>query len=265
MESAVSKHMRANGRCRHITLIDPGKQDLDTAAKRAMSAVQAGSECIFIGGSTNTSNDVVHATCEAIKEAFELRKFAASQDLDSNEDEWNVPVILFPGGGHALSPAADGILFMMLMNSKDRKFLVGEQVIGAPFIEKFGIDTLHAGYVVCAPGGEVGRVGNVDLIEKDDAALVRNYALTAKMYGFQYLYLEAGSGASYQVNPELIKAAKSVEGLTIIVGGGIKESSQAALAKQGGADWIVTGTLTEEIEDYVKLESRLNEIISELN
>ena len=145
MESAVSKHMRANGRCRHITLIDPGKQDLDTAAKRAMSAVQAGSECIFIGGSTNTSNDVVHATCEAIKEAFELRKFAASQDLDSNEDEWNVPVILFPGGGHALSPAADGILFMMLMNSKDRKFLVGEQVIGAPFIEKFGIDTLPAG------------------------------------------------------------------------------------------------------------------------
>ena len=119
--------------------------------------------------------------------------------------------------------------------------------------------------MVCAPGGEVGRVGNVDLIEKDDVELVRNYALTAKMYGFQYLYLEAGSGASYQVNPELIKAAKSVEGLTIIVGGGIKESSQAVLAKQGGADWIVTGTLTEEIEDYVKLESRLNEIISELN
>ena len=165
-----------------------------------------------------------------------------------------------------LSPAADGILFMMLMNSKDRKFLVGEQVIGAPFIEKFGIDTLPAGYVVCAPGGEVGRVGNVDLIEKDDAALVRNYALTAKMYGFQYLYLEAGSGASYQVNPELIKAAKSVEGLTIIVGGGIKESSQASfLQNKVEADWIVTGTLTEEIEDYVKLESRLNEIISELN
>ncbi len=265
LEPAVSKHMQANGRCRHITLIDPGKQDLDTAAKRAMSAVQAGSECIFIGGSTNTSNEVVHATCEAIKEAFELRKFAASQDLDSNEDDWNVPVILFPGGGHALSSAADGILFMMLMNSKDRKFLVGEQVIGAPFIEKFGINTLPTGYVVCAPGGEVGRVGNVDLIGKEDVELVRNYALTAKMYGFQYLYLEAGSGASYQVNTELIKAAKSVEGLTVIVGGGIRSSEQAIIAKQGGADWIVTGTLTEEIEDYVQLESKLNEIISNLN
>ena len=265
LEPAVSKHMQANGRCRHITLIDPGKQDLDTAAKRAMSAVQAGSECIFIGGSTNTSNEVVHATCEAIKEAFELRKFAASQDLDSNEDDWNVPMILFPGGGHALSSAADGILFMMLMNSKDRKFLVGEQVIGAPFIEKFGINTLPTGYIVCAPGGEVGRVGNVDLIGKEDVELVRNYALTAKMYGFQYLYLEAGSGASYQVNIELIKAAKSVEGLTVIVGGGIRSSEQAIIAKQGGADWIVTGTLTEEIEDYVQLESKLNEIISNLN
>ena len=263
--SQPSNHLQANGLCRHITLIDPGKQDSDTAAKRAMVAVQAGSECIFIGGSTNTPNEVVHSTCEAIKEAFELRKFAASQDLESDEDAWNVPIILFPGGGHALSPTADGILFMMLMNSRDRKFLVGEQLKGASFIDKFGISTLPTGYVVCSPGGEVGRVGNVELIQPDEIQKVRDYALTAKMYGFDYLYLEAGSGADFQVNPDLIKSAKSVEGLTLIVGGGIRTPEQAMLAKKAGADWIVTGTLTEQNQSLESLEQKLSEMISSLN
>jgi len=263
--SAPAKHLQANGLCRHITLIDPGKQDSDTAAKRAMVAVQAGSECIFIGGSTDTPNEVVHSTCEAIKESFELRKFAASQDLDSDEDAWNVPIILFPGGGHALSPSADGILFMMLMNSRDRKFLVGEQVKGAPFIEKFGISTLPTGYVVCSPGGEVGRVGDVELIQPNEIQKVRDYALTAKMYGFDYLYLEAGSGAEYQVSTELIKSAKTVKGLTLIVGGGIRTPEQAELAKQAGADWIVTGTLTEQDQSLDSLEQKLREVINSLN
>ena len=80
------------------------------------------------------------------------------------------------------------------------------------------------------------------------------------MYGFQYLYLEAGSGAALQVNPDLIKAAKSVEGITIIVGGGIKNTSQAVLAKQGEPDWIVTGTLTED-RRLCKIRIRLREII----
>ena len=83
---------------------------------------------IFVGGSTDTPDDVVHATCTAIQEAFELRMFAASQDPESEEDAWDIPVVLFPGGAHALSPAADAITFMMLMNSTKRAFLVGEQV-----------------------------------------------------------------------------------------------------------------------------------------
>ena len=50
---------------------------------------------------------------------------------------WNVPVILFPGGAHAMSSSADGILFMMLMNSRSRQFLIEEQLIGAPLIDQF--------------------------------------------------------------------------------------------------------------------------------
>ena len=93
---------------------------------------------------------------------------SASQSPDGDEEKWKVPVVLFPGGSHALSPAADAITFMMLMNSTDRRFLVGEQVRGAPYIDKFGIDALPTGYVVCHPGGKVGEVGSADLIMPEE-------------------------------------------------------------------------------------------------
>ena len=265
-DTTTLEYMTSGGEnTRHITLIDPAKQDPNTAANRAMVAVECGSSMVFVGGSTDTPDEMVHATCQAIQEAFELRAFASSQDPESDESEWQIPVVLFPGGAHALSPAADAITFMMLMNSNTRRFLVGEQVRGAPYIEKFGIETLSTGYLVCAPGGRVGEVGEAELIQPNDVDLVRTYALTARMFGFHLLYLEAGSGADVQVNRQLIESARTVENLTLIVGGGIRTPEQALLAAQAGADWIVTGTLTEDAADLQELRQRIGGIISALN
>ncbi len=154
---------------------------------------------------------------------------------------------------------------MMLMNSTDRRFLVGEQVRGAPYIDKFGVDALPTGYVVCHPGGKVGEVGSADLIMPDDVDLVKAYSLTAAMYGFKLLYLEAGSGADKQVNPQLIESANTTEGLTIVVGGGIRTPEQAKTAADAGADWIVTGTLTEDATDLTDLAQKISSICSALN
>ena len=249
---------------RHITLIDPAKQDPNTAANRAMVAVECGSSMIFVGGSTDTPDEIVHATCKAIQEAFELRAFASSQDPDADEEQWHIPVVLFPGGAHALSPAADAITFMMLMNSSIRRFLVGEQIRGAPYLEKFGVEALPTGYLVCAPGGRVGEVGKAELIQADQTEQVHSYALTARMFGFKILYLEAGSGADTQVHPRLIESARTVENLTLLVGGGIRTPEQAVLAANAGADWIVTGTLTEDAADLDELRSRISGIVSAL-
>ena len=264
-QTTLEYTVRTNGVTRHVTLIDPAKQDPNTAANRAMVAVEAGSAMIFVGGSTDTPDEVVHATCVAIQEAFELRTFAASQDPDSDESMWHIPVVLFPGGAHALSPAADAITFMMLMNSAERRFLIGEQIRGAPYLKKFGVEALPTGYVVCAPGGRVGEVGSADLIQPDDHDLVHAYALTAQMYGFKLLYLEAGSGASSQVNPELIQRAKTVEGLTLVIGGGIRTAEQAKVAAEAGADWVVTGTMTEDASDLEELRSRISAVVNALN
>lgn len=251
---------RSNG-CQHIILIDPGKQSAEVAANRAVIAVETGSRMIFVGGSTDTPNDVVHETCQAIQEILELKTFAASQDPTANEDVWKVPVVLFPGGAHALSPAADGILFMMLMNSKTRRFLIGEQLRGAPALEQYGVETLPTGYLVFSPGGKVGEVGDADLIHSSQEELVYSYALTAKMYGFNALYLEAGSGASNQVDSNSIQAARRVSELCLIVGGGIRTEAQASKAAVAGANWVVTGTLTEDAASDAELRERLKAVI----
>ena len=120
---------------------------------------------IFVGGSTDTPDEIVHATCVAIQEGLELRAFAASQSPDGDEDKVEVPVVLFPGGSHALSPAADAITFMMLMNSTDREvILVGEQLrggeVGSAYMTTNFIDSaMHSYRIYCMPSGWQGGRG----------------------------------------------------------------------------------------------------------
>ena len=127
---------------RHAILVDPADQSPEVAAKRCVAAVSAGSQMILVGGSTGTDMDNVHDTIVAIREALELITWASSQDSNLDEGEWRVPIVLFPQGAGALSPAADGITFMMLMNSTSPRFLIEEQTEGAPFIKEAGIETL---------------------------------------------------------------------------------------------------------------------------
>jgi len=249
--------------CRHILLIDPANQSPDDAAKMAMIASEAGTSAIFVGGSTNTSDNIVHDTVIAIKEGLELVAFAASQN-PSTEDSEIIPIILFPNGSNALSPAADAITFMMLMNSRQRRYLIEEQLTGSSFINDSEIEPLPTGYLVFSPGGKVGEVGDAELIEEGQEELVKSYSLTASMYGFKLLYLEAGSGADRPISPQLVNAAKH-ENLTIIVGGGIRTPEQAKTAMEAGADWIVTGTIAEEANNSEQLQNTLKMIIEAIS
>lgn len=114
---------------------------------------------------------------------------------------------------------------------------------------------------MCAPGGRVGEVGAAELIQPEDTDLVHAYALCAKMYGFSLLYLEAGSGAQTPVHPALIQRAAEVDGLTLLVGGGLRTGEDVRMAVEAGAQWIVTGTVTEDASTLDELRSRLTEII----
>ena len=246
---------------RHAIVIDPADQSPDIAANRALAAAHAGSSMILVGGSSDTDMENVHATIVAIKEALELATWAASQDSDM-DDSVQIPVVLFPQGAAALSPAADGITFMVLMNSMDQRFLIGEQVKGAPFVKKAGIEPVPMGYLICEPGGKAGEVGKADLIAPQQTERVEAYAMAAQFLGFKLLYLEAGSGVETPVNPELIKAARESCDLPIIVGGGIRDPQAARDASEAGADWIITGNITEEYDDASELQTVLSDLIS---
>ena len=244
----------------HIILIDPDAQSSLEAAERCVAAILAGSRMIFVGGSTGTNNNNVDETIIFIQNAIKKES-----NNSSNSKLWDVPVVLFPACANAFSSSADGITFMMLMNSTSTKFLIEEQLIGAPAIKSANVTPISMGYIVCEPGGKVGEVGEAKLIKSDEIDLISSYAICAESYGFSLLYLEAGSGANNPVSPELIKAARESCNLTIIVGGGIRDGNSAKRAVEAGADWIVTGNLTEEFSDINELQSSLLKLISEMN
>jgi len=266
VESQTLEHVCDNTKItRHAILIDPADQTPDVAAKRAMAAVAAGSRMVLVGGSSDTDMDNVHRTVVAIQEALELVTWASSQDSGLEEKNWKVPVVLFPQGAAALSPAADAITFMMLMNSKSPRYLIEEQVAGSLYIKKAEISPLPMGYIICEPGGKAGEVGKADLILSSETERIAAYATTAEYYGFKIIYLEAGSGAKTPVPPELIKAARKSCDLTIIVGGGIRDGETAKIASDAGADWVITGNLTESFDDANALQNVLMEFISKMN
>ncbi len=265
-ERPIREHIcdRSQG-TRHAILIDPADQTPEVAAKKAIAAVSAGSGMILVGGSSDTDKENVDATIIAVKEALELVTWASSQDTEANDTDQTTPIVLFPQGATALSPAADAITFMMLMNSTDPRFLIGEQVAGAPYVKRSGIEAIPMGYVICEPGGKAGQVGRANLIQPTETERAAAYAMAAECYGFSLFYLEAGSGAMQPVNQDLIRAARAACDLSIIVGGGIRDAKAAKAAAEAGADWVIMGNLTEEIDAADELEKTLSNIIQAMN
>jgi len=218
----------------HITLIDPEKQDNLKAAELAAEAEEAGTAAIMVGGSTLASADQLDLAVKAIKERVK------------------VPVILFPSNIAGISPHADAVWFMSLLNSANPYFIVGVQALAAPMIRQYGLETLPMGYIIVGNGGAAGFIGQAQLIPYDKPALAAMYALAAELFGMQFVYLEAGSGAERPVPPEMISYAKSAVEVPLIVGGGLRAGRDVAQAVTAGADIVVTGTVLEEHSGSVK-------------
>ena len=215
----------------HFSLLDPDKQKPEVAGKIAELATEAGSSVIMVGGSTISSSKQVDDTVKAIKKHSDL------------------PVILFPSGAKFLSKYADAVFFMSLLNSRNLNYLIREHVKGAPFVKYSGIEPISMGYVIVEPGMTVGKVGEADLIKKDDTDTAVGYALAAQYLGMKLFYLEAGSGAHFPVSNEIIKSVKENTDIPIMVGGGIRDAKTAREKILAGADILVTGTALEKEGD----------------
>ncbi|KXB01090.1 geranylgeranylglyceryl phosphate synthase, partial [candidate division MSBL1 archaeon SCGC-AAA261D19] len=160
----------------HLTLIDPDKQEPETAGEIAKIAATAGTDGIMVGGSSRAKGKILDETANHIKSNVEI------------------PIILFPANELGISKYADAIFFMSLLNSTDPYYITGAQRLGAPKVKKYGLEPIPMGYLIMEPGGAAGRVGKADPIPRKDIASAAHYALAAQYLGMDLVYLESGSG-----------------------------------------------------------------------
>ena len=151
---------------------------------------------------------------------------------------------------------------MSLLNSRNLAYVIREHVEGAYFVKKSGVEPISMGYVIIEPGMTVGRMGDVDLINRDDIETAVGYALSAQYLGMQFFYLEAGSGAPDPIPDDMIKKVKENIDIPLLVGGGIRDVKTARQKAKAGADIIVTGTAIEKEKD---VEGALTKIVKELH
>ncbi|HUV25359.1 MAG TPA: geranylgeranylglyceryl/heptaprenylglyceryl phosphate synthase [Methanomassiliicoccales archaeon] len=221
----------------HMTLIDPASQSPEKSGEIARIAEDVGTDAIMVGGSTGVTQENLDKTILSIKEKVAI------------------PVIYFPSGAHAISPYADAIYFMSILNSRNIRNVIREQVIGAPIVKKLGLEPISMGYIIIEPGMKVGEVGDAELIQRNDSKSAVAYGLAAEYLGMDLVYLEAGSGAPEPVPTEMITAMRAQLSVPLVVGGGIRHHTTASAVRKAGANIVVTGTVVENGDFRKSLES----------
>ena len=229
----VEQHLRNEIR-KHGTICLPliDSENSTDAAAIARKVEEKGASAILVGGSS------------AIDQ-LELAKIVGETKL-----KIKIPVILFPGNVTGVSPKADAILFSSLLNSENPYFITEAQALGAIAVKKYGIEPLPTAYIIVGEGTAAWFVGRARGIPFNKPNIAVMYSLAAQYMGMRFVYLEAGSGASQNVPPDMVAAVrKNYEG-TLIVGGGIRSSEIAGQIAKAGADIIVIGTMIENDRDW---------------
>jgi len=206
----------------------------------------------------DTKNDVI---LNQLIESINNSKFSAilvggssieddkyEQRLQQIKKSSNKPIILFPGSSKQISKNADAILFTSLLSGRNPKYLIEEQVKGVKLIKEYNLEVIPTGYLLLGTSEKtsVEKVSQTKPLDSSDYENVLHHCLAAQYFGMQFIYLENGSGSEISIDFKLIKYLKSNLDIPIIVGGGIKKTSQIKEIKSAGADLIVIGTALEE-------------------
>jgi phosphoglycerol geranylgeranyltransferase len=130
-----------------------------------------------------------------------------------------IPVILFPGNITGIVPGADAILFSSLLNSENPYYITGAQAQGALIIKKYNLEAIPTAYLIIGQGSTAWFIGQTRSIPFDKSGIAIMYALAAQYMGMRFLYLEAGSGSSTYVSPEMISGVRAHFDGILIVGG----------------------------------------------
>ena len=218
-----------------IILIDPDKKNDKKINKLVESANDNGADAIFVGGSI-MMDSLYHKRIERIKSIS------------------NIPVILFPGGVNQINKHFDAMLFMSLLSGRNPHYLIGEQVIAAPIVSDYRIETIPTGYLLIDGGSPttVEFISGTKPLPQNRLDIIISHALAAQFMGMKLLYLEAGSGALNKVHGNVINKVSTEVNISIIVGGGISKPEEVSEAVSAGASFVVIGSAIENSIELMK-------------
>ena len=218
-----------------IVLIDPDKKNNNNIDKLVEKANQNGVDAIFVGGSI-MMDGLYHKRVERIKSISEI------------------PVILFPGGVNQINKHYDAMLFMSLISGRNSHYLIGEQVIAAPIVKDFEIETIPTGYLLIDGGAptSVEVVSGTKPLPSNRPDMIVSHALAAQFLGMKLIYLEAGSGALNKIPEDVVKKVADEINIGLIVGGGICTPEDANSIVNSGASFVVIGSAIEKSAELME-------------
>jgi len=145
-------------------------------------------------------------------------------------------------------------LFMSLISGRNPDLLIGQQVMAAPILEKFHLDILPTGYMLVEGDylTTAHYVSNTMPLPKNKPNLAYATALAGKYLGLKLIYMDTGSGASEHVPINTIETVSKIEGLPLIIGGGVTQPETVYKLWEAGADVVVVGTVIENNPDFLE-------------
>ena len=214
-------------------LIDPDKMSVAYVEGFIQKVNSSMATHIFVGGS-----EVGEGVTERL--VIEIKKHT------------KLPVILFPGDIIQITDKADGILFLSLISGRNPEYLIGKHVDAVSKLKQTNLEVMPCGYILIENGKEtsVERVSKTKPLKRNHIQNIVDTAKAGELLGMQLIYLEAGSGATHPIEPEIISEVKRELNIPLIVGGGIRSKTELESAYNAGADLVVIGTAFENDEGF---------------
>lgn len=223
-------------------LLDPDRIEFTELESLVNKIESASVDYILLGGSLVDGHSVEEATQE-------IKKYTKT------------PVIIFPGSAYQIAESADAILFLSLISGRNPEFLIGQQVIAAPYIKRANINAISTGYMLVDCGAETtaSYISGTKPLPYNKPQVAAATALAGEMLGLSTIYIDGGSGAQKAVSQELISAVRSAIDVPLIVGGGIRSKEEILSVFDAGANVVVVGTEIERNPNFLRTIKEIKE------
>ncbi len=224
-----------------MVIVDPDRVNVwirpDAAHMRHFAGLLRASPLLtsyLIGGSSGITDASMELVARRMKDAgYPKRKIG-----------------LVPSSDETFTDRASWVALPICLNARQEGFQFEFVRRCLETIDACGLRVVPTAYLLVGEAVQrttVGRVLNPDLIVSSKK--LGSYLATAQLLGLETLSLEAGSGAPYSVDPELVRFCRTHFPGMITVGGGIKAPDQARSLWQAGANVLIIGDAVEKAQD----------------